>query len=268
MPKPGVEPSAPVRVGIAGAVVQAGVARASGSEPPPSGSRPAERSLETQSSAPNAEEVPYTPRARHEVYVEAKDLPASTSFKTLEVETVKLAESIDPRKAETQLKLGRVRKSEPPPVTPEGDVVELPPGLRARWPGRSVHALVLVACAALGFAGGRLSAPQAPESPARGAAAPTAPALALGPRHFGAPPAHGVDPATPAPERPALTTALSPSLPSPSSVRSVSDAALPSSSAAERALPAARTKSSSRSKMKKAPLPVVSAEAPAKRAIY
>ncbi|HEY4159937.1 MAG TPA: hypothetical protein VGM29_17620 [Polyangiaceae bacterium] len=68
---------------------------------------------------------PEKPADASEVYVEPLPLPKVSDHKTLEVDTVKLAAEIDPRKRPTELKLGRVRRtsdanpsSHPPPEGP------------------------------------------------------------------------------------------------------------------------------------------------------
>jgi hypothetical protein len=68
---------------------------------------------------------PGKPEDASEVYVEPLPLPKVSDHKTLEVDTVKLAAEIDPRKRPTELKLGRVRRtstanpsSHPPPDGP------------------------------------------------------------------------------------------------------------------------------------------------------
>ena len=77
------------------------------------------------------------------VYFEPAPLVAVSDHKTLEVETVKLAENIDPRKLATEMRLGRVLSSLVPPSDsnwpPETALTssQPPDGLgRRRWRAR------------------------------------------------------------------------------------------------------------------------------------
>jgi hypothetical protein len=72
--------------------------------PGPSTLRSIEAAADVSSISPNAP-----------VYYEPSPLVAVSDHRTLEVETVKLAENIDPRKLVTELRLGRVSSSLVPP---------------------------------------------------------------------------------------------------------------------------------------------------------
>lgn len=125
-----------------------------------------------------------------EVYVEPQLLPKVSEHKTLEVDTVKLHDEIDPRKRPTELKLGRVRRrpvpeSNPPSTPPEGIVapaVVTDAPRPARWIAAGV-ALLLICVAAFLFARTLRSriAPGARGVPASAVAAPTVPAAKAAP---------------------------------------------------------------------------------------
>jgi hypothetical protein len=85
------------------------------------------------------------------VYYEPAPLVAVSDHKTLEVETVKLAENIDPRKLATEMRLGRVSSSLVPPSDsgwpPETALSSSTPPDR---PGRRRRLAPLVLCGLLG----------------------------------------------------------------------------------------------------------------------
>jgi hypothetical protein len=76
------------------------------------------RSIEVVESTPPDEQSP-----RHPVYCEPQPLVAVSDHKTIEVETVKLADDIDPRKLPTELRLARPNAVPPDSGGPQTDVV-------------------------------------------------------------------------------------------------------------------------------------------------
>jgi hypothetical protein len=96
-----------------------------------------------------AEDLSSSPNAP--VYCEPSPLVAVSNHKTLELETVKLAENIDPRKLATEMRLGRVAPSLVPP-SDSGWPAEtaLTSSTPPDGPGRRRRLAPLVLCALLG----------------------------------------------------------------------------------------------------------------------
>ncbi len=137
-----------------------------------------------------AEEIaPDTEQMVGPVYVEPLPLVAPSDHKTLEIQTIKLAEDIDPRKLPTELRLVRP-PSVPPdslwPPSEEGLAATQPPFAERRRSRARVAVAVLLALLLLGTAlawRGRVAndAARAPASNSALAAAPIVPLAPVAP---------------------------------------------------------------------------------------
>jgi hypothetical protein len=110
----------------------------------------------------------------HPVYCEAQPLVAVSDHKTIEIETIKLADDIDPRKLPTELRLSRPTSVHPPDSNwPQTDAVVVsshPPSIgRRRWQAPILLLVLLGALLALVLARGAAERSQA----AAPSAAPT-----------------------------------------------------------------------------------------------
>jgi hypothetical protein len=216
-------------------------------EPPgPSTLRSIEAAEDLSSVSPNAP-----------VYYEPSPLVAVSDHKTLEVETVKLAENIDPRKLATEMRLGRVPSLVPPSDSGWPPQTALSSSTPPDRPSRRRRA-PLVLCALLGVLFVLVLARVAARRPASvvGTSSPTAAVAA---------------PAAP----PQLASAEVPAAPTPAVADTAVTAAAPEASAEPAHTETKRATSNARQRSAKAnsqsaarePLAAPSSSKP-KRAIY